>query len=138
MLRQPGSSLRSRPAFGECLQEVGEQRGQRFFVERGASDGMSLRNTWLLEKWLGWKGIPTEPASNGILIFPITYSALHEFEWVAHRYVTWPRSSAASSRRSAAKVCMPTAGEPPAPRMGTDSPRMPHHTIECVGGHARP
>ena len=74
MLRQPGSSLRSRPAFGECLQVVGEQGGRGFFVELGASDGMSLRNSWLLDKWLGWKGILAEPASNWILMFPITYS----------------------------------------------------------------
>ncbi len=74
MLRQPGSSLRSRPAFGECLQEVGEQGGRGFFVELGASDGMSLRNSWLLDKWLGWKGILAEPASNWILMFPVTYS----------------------------------------------------------------
>jgi hypothetical protein len=53
---------------------VGEQGGRGFFVELGASDGMSLRNSWLLDKWLGWKGILAEPASNWILMFPVTYS----------------------------------------------------------------
>lgn len=33
-----------------------------YFVEFDATNGVSLRNSWLLEKEFGWKGILAEPA----------------------------------------------------------------------------
>ena len=46
--------------------------------------------------------------------------------------MTASRVSAASPRGSAATVFVPTAAEPPAPRMGTDTPRMHHQIFEGV------
>lgn len=44
------------------LMLTGYKRGG-FFVEFGATDGISLSNTYLLEAAYGWKGILAEPAS---------------------------------------------------------------------------
>lgn len=42
------------------LFELGDQEGG-YFVEFGATDGVSLSNTWLLETRYGWTGILAEP-----------------------------------------------------------------------------
>ena len=41
---------------------ISNTKDPKFFVEFGATDGISLSNTWLLEKKLGWSGILAEPA----------------------------------------------------------------------------
>jgi FkbM family methyltransferase len=43
-----------------CLAHYNHVRGG-YFVEIGASDGMELSNTYLLEKEYGWRGVCVEP-----------------------------------------------------------------------------
>lgn len=42
------------------LEQTGYKRGG-FFVDFGATDGISLNNTWLLESEFGWTGLCAEP-----------------------------------------------------------------------------
>ena len=45
-----------------ALSELGDWPHERYFVEFGATDGVCLSNTHLLETRLGWNGIVAEPA----------------------------------------------------------------------------
>ena len=40
-----------------------DNKKENFFIEFGATDGVTISNTYLLEKELNWKGILVEPAS---------------------------------------------------------------------------
>jgi len=42
------------------LERSGHKRGG-YFIEFGATDGVRLSNTFLLERWMGWHGICAEP-----------------------------------------------------------------------------
>ena len=44
------------------ISELGELRNRGTFIEFGATNGVDLSNSWLLEKKLGWHGVLAEPA----------------------------------------------------------------------------
>ncbi len=55
--------MKSYSQFGQDLAVLRECNNKRngYFIEAGASDGICLSNTYLLEKEFGWKGICVEP-----------------------------------------------------------------------------
>ena len=58
LLEQSRSQLRQDLfALAQCDFKTGG-----FFLEFGATDGVELNNTWLMEKQFGWNGILAEPA----------------------------------------------------------------------------
>ncbi|HWA37866.1 MAG TPA: FkbM family methyltransferase [Burkholderiales bacterium] len=86
MQGRPGEADPATFAFlGHCVAYLGRSRAQIFqdcyvayrlrdkregyFVEFGATNGVDLSNTWLLERELGWRGILAEP-------FPYWHAAL--------------------------------------------------------------
>ena len=66
ILNTEGSSVPSRAQLKQDIFVLIETRFKRngFFVEFGATNGIDLSNTWLLEKEFGWTGILAEPANS--------------------------------------------------------------------------
>ena len=56
----------SRSQLGQDLTVLKFYNNKRdgYFIEIGASDGIKLSNTYLLESQYGWKGICVEPIPN--------------------------------------------------------------------------
>ena len=64
MLATRGIAEKSRAQLKQdifVLLETGFKR-DGYFVEFGATNGVDLSNSWLLEKAFGWTGILAEPA----------------------------------------------------------------------------
>lgn len=58
------NAYRSQSQLMQDLFAIAANDGKRdgYFVEFGATDGMTVSNTWLLEQEFGWNGILAEPA----------------------------------------------------------------------------
>jgi FkbM family methyltransferase len=58
------SGILGKSQFGQDLFVISKVKhnNRKYFVELGASDGIELSNTYLLETWHGWSGLLIEPA----------------------------------------------------------------------------
>jgi len=77
----------SKAQIGQDIFVISVLKGKRrgFFVEFGATDGVSLSNTYMLEKSFGWDGILVEPGKNWKNDLVLNRTAKVDFRAVSSR-----------------------------------------------------
>ena len=77
----------SKAQIGQDIFVISVLMGKRhgFFVEFGATDGVSLSNTYMLEKSFGWDGILVEPGKNWKNNLVLNRTAKLDFRAVSSR-----------------------------------------------------